>query len=81
MSKEHIKLTDRNLLRSKLVLKDMSEKDLSKAMGVDYGGLLKKLQNIRYFTAYDIYKITLILELSGEEVNDIFFSKKYSKIE
>lgn len=75
--KERLKLTDRNLLRSILVLKGLSERKLAKMIGCDYGGLLKKLNNNRYFTAYEIYKIAIALELSGEEVNDIFFSKKY----
>ena len=72
-----IPMTNRKFLRVKLAYLEMSERELAEEMGCDYGGLLRKLNNRRYFSAYDIYIIGKILKLQPEEILEIFFSPEY----
>lgn len=71
---EGLTMTDRRLLKSKLALVDMSEKELAAATDISYSAWIKKVTGEVFFTAKDIYKIAKVLMLTAEEINAIFFA-------
>lgn len=67
--------TDRRLLKSILVLRGMSEKELAAEADISYSAFLKKATGEVFFTVKDIFKIVRILDLSADELNKIFFNE------
>lgn len=49
---------------------------VAKQLGLSREGLYKKLSGEREFKASEIYKLGVILSLSAQEVQDIFFKNK-----
>ena len=67
--------TNRRLLKSILVLRGMSEKELATEADISYSAFLKKVTGEVFFTVKDIFKIAKILELTAENINEIFFAE------
>lgn len=59
-------------LKSILTLKNMSIKDLSKKVGISYNQLLRKINGISEFRPKEIKKIKETLNLSDNEIIEIF---------
>lgn len=67
--------TNRNLLKSKLALVGMSEKELASEADISYPAYYKKVTGEVYFTVKDIFKIAKVIELTGEDIVAIFFTE------
>ena len=65
-----------NMLKGKIVEKGMNVLDVANRMNIDKSTLYRKLNaNGETFTVKDVKDITCILELSSEDVMNIFFTK------
>lgn len=62
-----------NKLNGKIVEKAMTKDSLASAMGVDRSTFFRRLKNGRLLLA-DVYKIAEVMELTRDEVDEIFFN-------
>lgn len=62
-----------NKLRAKIVEKGLNVEELARLIGVNRSSMYRKLNNCR-ITIAEAKRIREVLELSGEEASDIFFS-------
>ena len=62
------------ILKSELVLKDKSLKDLARDIGISATALYRKIKGVSEFSASEIKKISQILNLSNDKIIDIFFT-------
>ncbi len=66
-------MTNTKLFKSVLVLKGVSLDELADAVGMSRATLSYKINNKRLFNSEEIEKITRVLRLTIEEMNQIFF--------
>lgn len=65
--------TNMQLLRAKIVERNLTQEKLAKAIGVDSSTFSRKMQSSGLsFSIGEMHKIAEILELSGEEAKAIF---------
>lgn len=67
-------MVSRKLLMSKLVAKDMTISDLADAIGIHAVTLRRKINNHRQFTIDEVNAIRKALNLTWQDVVDIFFN-------
>lgn len=65
-------------LMAQITLKNMTVNALAKAIGVAKCTLYRKIKGITQFTHQDIERISSVLNLTKDEMCDIFFDKKVS---
>ncbi len=69
-------MTNTNELKKAIERKGLKNNYLAAQMGVSIGTFSRKLNNKVEFRLSEIKCLWKILELTGEEVNSIFFSQK-----
>ena len=62
-----------NILKEKIRNKKLSYKKLSEKMNISESGLNKKMNGKNFFTQSEIYELKELLELSNDELVQIFF--------
>ena len=62
-----------NILKEKIRNKKLSYKKLSEKMRISESGLNKKMNRKNFFTQAEIYELKKMLELSNDELVQIFF--------
>ena len=67
-------MTNTLLLKSKFALKGMTQKELCEKMGIFSGSLSLKVNNKVAFTVPQIKQLKNLLNLTSEEVVEIFFN-------
>lgn len=68
------KTLNKNLLKGKIFEKGKTIVQLQKEIGISKTALYRKMNNISYFTSKEIKIIIKILDLTVEEMNEIFFN-------
>lgn len=64
-----------NLLKAKIVEKEMNQSELSSLLGIDESTFYRKMKKNGYsFTVKELQKIKDILNLNGKDVIEIFLS-------
>ena len=66
-------MTNKKLLRAKLILAEMTDGELAEKLGISRQSVSLKLNGRRPFNSNEISKIAHILQLTPEEVMQIFF--------
>lgn len=69
-----MKILNKDLLKEKLSEKGKTIFQLQKEMGISKTALYRKMNDITCFTSKEIKTIVKILDLSLEEMNEIFFA-------
>lgn len=64
----------KNLLKSKMVLHGRTQRDLAKYLGMSEVAVNKKFQGVLRFNVNDIRRLKEYLNLSNDEVVEIFFT-------
>ena len=62
-----------NILKEKIRDKKLSYKKLSEKMRISESGLNKKMNRKNFFTQAEIYELKKMIELSNDELVQIFF--------
>ena len=62
-----------NILKEKIRDKKLNYKKLSEKMRISESGLNKKMNRKNFFTQAEIYELKKLLELSNDELVQIFF--------
>ena len=62
-----------NILKEKIREKKLSYKKLSEKMRISESGLNKKMNRKNFFTQAEIYELKKMIELSNDELVQIFF--------
>jgi repressor-like protein len=62
-----------NILKEKIRNKKLSYKKLSEKMRISESGLNKKMNRKNFFTQAEIYELKKMIELSNDELVQIFF--------
>ena len=62
-----------NILKEKIRDKKLNYKKLSEKMRISESGLNKKINGKNFFTQSEIYELKELLELSNDELVQIFF--------
>ena len=62
-----------NILKEKIRDKKLNYKKLSEKMRISESGLNKKMNGKNFFTQSEIYELKELLELSNDELVQIFF--------
>lgn len=65
---------NQNLLRAKLIEKNISVLEICNAIGICEATFYRKMSREGDFSRFEIGKITDILELSNDERDNIFFA-------
>ena len=73
-------MTNEKKLRKKIAESGYKLQFIAKKLGITYQGLLKKLRNESEFKASEIQILTCLLNLQGNERDDIFFADNVDKM-
>lgn len=68
-------MIQKNILKSKLSLKEKTQKDLAKALGLSKVSVSKKVNGLLRFSLPEVKKIKDYLELTDDEVVEIFINE------
>ena len=68
-------MIQKNILKSKLSLKEKTQKDLAKALGLSKVSVSKKVNGLSRFSLPEVKKIKDYLELTDDEVVEIFINE------
>lgn len=66
------------ILKSKRILFNLTQEEIAKEVGINIKSYNLKENGKREFTLYEAKKISNLLELNLNEVNDIFFDSSIS---
>lgn len=69
---------DANLLRGAIVAHGYTLLEFSEAVGIKRTALYRKLRGITEFDRSEIERIIAVLDLTADQVNDIFFTPRVS---
>ena len=67
------------LFRAKVVFKGLTLAEVAKAIGINEATLSRKIKNNGSFTREEIAKLILTLDLTTEEVAEIFFANNIAE--
>ena len=67
-----------NLLKGKIIEKGLSMQEFSAKTGIKKTALYRKLYGKTEFSCSEIEKIIKVLNLSANQIGDIFFNQKVS---
>lgn len=62
-----------NKLRAKFAERGTTQKEVAKKIGINSGTFSKKMNGVTEFTRDEIAMISMVLGLSKDELNDVFF--------
>lgn len=65
-------MIQKNILKSKLSLKEKTQKDLAKALGLSKVSVSKKVNGLLRFSLPEVKKVKDYLDLTNDEVAEIF---------
>lgn len=68
-------MIQKNILKSKLSLKEKTQKDLAKVLGLSKVSVSKKVNGLSRFSLPEVKKIKDYLELTDDEVVEIFINE------
>lgn len=69
-------MIDSRMLRSKMLLKDVTQEKLAEVLGYNRTNINKKINNKMAVSLRDVELIQKLLDLTNDEVCDIFLSAK-----
>ena len=67
-------MIQKNSLKSKLSLKEKTQKDLAKALGLSKVSVSKKVNGLLRFSLPEVKKVKDYLDLTNDEVVEIFIN-------
>ena len=67
-------MIQKNILKSKLSLKEKTQKDLAKALGLSKVSVSKKVNGLLRFSLPKVKKVKDYLDLTNDEVVEIFIN-------
>ena len=67
-------MIQKNILKSKLSLKEKTQKDLAKALGLFKVSVSKKVNGLLRFSLPEVKKVKDYLDLTNDEVVEIFIN-------
>ncbi len=67
-----------NILRANIILKNLKLSEFSEMIGIKKSALYRKLSGKTQFKCDEIERISKVLDLTDEQIIDIFFSNKVS---
>ena len=67
-------MVKKNILRSKLAIKEMSYTQCAKALGISYKSFCSKANNTQPFKVNEITQLANLLKLTIEETSNIFLN-------
>ena len=67
-------MIQKNILKSKLSLKEKTQKDLAKALGLSKVSVSKKINGLLRFSLPEVKKVKDYLDLTNDEVVEIFIN-------
>ena len=67
-------MIQKNILKSKLSLKEKTQKDLAKALGLSKVSVSKKVNRLLRFSLPEVKKVKDYLDLTNDEVVEIFIN-------
>ena len=68
-------MIQKNILKSKLSLKEKTQKDLAKALGLSKVSVSKKVNGLLIFSLPEVKKVKDYLDLTNDEVVEIFINE------
>lgn len=68
-------MIQKNILKSKLSLKEKTQKDLTKALGLSKVSISKKVNGLLRFSLPEVKKVKDYLDLTNDEVVEIFINE------
>ena len=68
-------MIQKNILKSKLSLKEKTQKDLAKALGLSKVSVSKKVNGLLRFSLPEVKKVKDYLDLTNDEVGEIFINE------
>lgn len=68
-------MIQKNILKSKLSLKEKTQKDLAKALGLSKVSVSKKVNGVLRFSLPEVKKVKDYLDLTNDEVVEIFINE------
>ena len=69
-------MIQKNILKSKLSLKEKTQKDLAKALGLSKVSVSKKVNGLLRFSLPEVKKVKDYLDLTNDEVVEIFITNE-----
>ena len=67
-------MIQKNILKSKLSLKEKTQKDLAKALGLSKVSVSKKVNGLLRFSLPEVKKVKDYLDLTNDDVVEIFIN-------
>ena len=67
-------MIQKNILKSKLSLKEKTQKDLAKVLGLSKVSVSKKVNGLLRFSLPEVKKVKDYLDLTNDEVVEIFIN-------
>ena len=68
-------MIQKNILKAKLSLKEKTQKDLAKALGLSKVSVSKKVNGLLRFSLPEVKKVKDYLDLTNDEVVEIFINE------
>ena len=68
-------MIQKNILKSKLSLKEKTQKDLAKVLGLSKVSVSKKVNGLSRFSLPEVKKVKDYLDLTNDEVVEIFINE------
>lgn len=67
-------MIQKNILKSKMILQEKTQSEMAKVLGMSLVSVSKKINGVIKFNLEEVKKIKEYLNLTDEEINQIFLS-------
>lgn len=67
-------MIQKNILKSKMILQEKTQSEMAKILGLSLVSVSKKINGVIKFNLEEVKKIKEYLNLTDEEINQIFLS-------
>ena len=67
-------MIQKNILKSKMILQEKTQSEMAKVLGLSLVSVRKKINGVIKFNLEEVKKIKEYLNLTDEEINQIFLS-------
>ena len=67
-------MIQKNILKSKMILQEKTQSEMAKVLGLSLISVSKKINGVIKFNLEEVKKIKEYLNLTDEEINQIFLS-------
>jgi hypothetical protein len=67
-------MIQKNILKSKMILQEKTQLEMAKVLGLSLVSVSKKINGVIKFNLEEVKKIKEYLNLTNEEINQIFLS-------